>query len=188
MFGVLKRGNILSQDQLGVLNCATARKPSRENATASRKFSRGKKQMSNTAAVLGVEAVNKVRQADVLAKAQSLINGILANNKAIKCYKETIAEEQKKLAAIADDVVTQASIMGTEFSAPLNPNQLTIVDAIKKINEARQASIALNGQHHSNQILSKQEAIKVIEKSNEDLRKHLSELGVDVVTLTTVVG
>lgn len=144
--------------------------------------------MSNQATVLGVDAVNKVRQSEVLAKATSLINGILANNKTIKCYKECIVEERKKLAAIADDVVTVASIMGTEFSTPLNPNQQTIADAIKKINEQRQATIALNGQHHSNQILIKQDGIKMIEKSNEELRKQLAELGVDVVTLTAVAG
>ena len=136
----------------------------------------------------GVDAVNKARQSEVLAKAQTLINGIIQNNRSIKEYNEHIAGEQKRLKEIADDVVTQEVVLGAEFAAPLNPNQVTIVEAIKKINEARQGTIALNGQHISNQILRSQDAIKLANKSNDELRKQLSELSVDVVTVTTVAG
>jgi hypothetical protein len=123
-----------------------------------------------------------------LAKAQSLINGILANNKTIKCYNECIAESQKHLAAMAEDVVTQVVVLGTEFAAPLNINQQTIVEAIKKINEAKQAAVALNAQHYTNQVLSKQEAIKAIKNSNDGLRNQLAELAVDVVTVAQVAS
>jgi len=142
----------------------------------------------NQATTLGVEAVNKTRQTEVLNKAQSLINSILTNNKSIKCYESQIVDQQKALAALADDVVTQAAVLGAEFSAPLNPNQLTIVEAIKKTNDARQATVAMNGQHHTNEVLRLQAAIKMANKSNDELRKQLSELAVDVVTVSAVAG
>jgi hypothetical protein len=144
--------------------------------------------MSNQATVAGVDAVNKARQTEVLNKAQSLINGILGNNRTIKDCQVRIVEQQKCLAEIADDVVTQAGVLGADFSAPLNPNQQTIVEAIKKVNDARQATVALNGQHHTNEVLRLQGAIKVANKSNEDLRKQLSELSADVVTVGTVTS
>lgn len=144
--------------------------------------------MSNTATTLGVEAVNKARQTEVSDKAQRLIKLILDNNKAVKCLEGQIAEEQKALAAIAEDVVTQQVVLGTEFTPPLNPNQATILEAIKKINESRQASIALKGTGHANNVLRMQETIKCTEKNNEDLRKQLGELAIDVVTVSAVAG
>ena len=144
--------------------------------------------MSNQATMAGIEAVNKNRQTEVSNKAQSLISLILSNRKSVKGYNVQIEDEQKKLAAIADDVVTQQLVLGTEFSAPLNPNQVTIVDAIKKINDAKQESVRLNSQHHTNNILRIQSTIKEIEKSTADLVKQLNELSTDVVTVSMVTG
>jgi len=144
--------------------------------------------MSNQATMAGIEAVNKNRQTEVSNKAQSLISMILSNRKSVKGYNVQIEDEQKKLAAIADDVVTQQLVLGTEFSAPLNPNQVTIVDAIKKINDAKQESVRLNSQHHTNNILRIQATIKEIEKSTADLVKQLNELSTDVVTVSMVTG
>ncbi len=144
--------------------------------------------MSNQATVAGVDAVNKARQAEVLAKAQSLINGIVGNNGRIKEHNEQIVYHQGVLKEMAEDVVTQKSVLGADFTGPLNPNQATIAEAIKKINEAKQASVSLNAQHQTNAVLREQAAIKLLENSNADLRNQLNELAVDVVTITTVAG
>lgn len=143
---------------------------------------------NNNATTLGIQAVNKVRQSQVEAKASDLINRILANQKSIKGYQEQIVAEQKLLGAIADDVITQKDAIGSEFTPPLNPNQATILEVIKKMNEARQSSISLSSQTHINRIEQSKATIVNLEKQIAEWRKMLSELAVEVVTVEGITG
>lgn len=118
----------------------------------------------------------------------SLINSITSTQKSIKSYEDAIAAERKLLAAVADDVVTQASVLGTEFTPPLNPNQATIAEAIKKTNDVRQESVKLKGQAHINAIKRAQETVEALNKNVAEYRKQLGELSVEVITETQVTG
>lgn len=142
----------------------------------------------NQATALGINAVNKARQSTVEAEAQVLINAILANNKSIKSYQKSISDEQVKLNELALDVVDQRGVLGLEFGTPLNPNQVTIVNAIKKINDARQESVSVVSQGHINRIKQYEATIAALNKSNDETRKKLTELAVDVVSIESVVA
>lgn len=144
--------------------------------------------MSNIATTAGIAAVNKGRQIEVESKAQCLINRILGNQKSIVSYGESIAIEREDLAKIAGDVITQQSVMGAAFTGDLNPNQVTIANAIKKLNDAKQEQIALASQIIINRITNHQLTIAALEKQNEEYRKQLGELSADVVTETQVLS
>lgn len=142
----------------------------------------------NSATTLGLDAVNKARQASVVATATSLIGMIVGNQKSIANYSKNITAEQEMLKALALDVVTQKSAMGTEFTGTLNENQKTILEAIKAHNDAKQGAVSLQSQRHINNIKANEANIALLENQIGDWRKQLSELSVDVVTPASVVG
>jgi len=141
----------------------------------------------NQATVLGVNAVNKSRQAEVESKAQNLIGQILGNQKTIKSYEATIAEEQGKLKVLALDVIDQKSVLGSEITAQ-NVNQVTILNAIKKLNDARQESVSIQSQGHINKIKGYEATVKNLNAQIAGWRSELSQLAAEVVTAEQVVG
>lgn len=144
--------------------------------------------MNTNATTLGVEAVNKVRQGQVEDKAVRIINQILDNQKSIAAYQKSIEANQAGIRELSLDVVSQTSVIGAEFSTPLNANQVTIANAIKKINDARQSGVELKSQVFVNRIEADRAQIAAFEKSNSELRKALAELAVDVVTVESISG
>lgn len=142
----------------------------------------------NQATVLGINAVNKSRQADVESKAQNLIGQILGNQKTIKSYDALVTEEKVKLNELALDVIDQRTVVGSEFGTPLNPNQVTILNAIKKLNDARQESVSIVSQGHINKIKGYEATIKNLNTQVDGWRKQLAELAAEVVTPEQVVG
>lgn len=145
--------------------------------------------MSNTsAAVLGLNAYNLSKQKEVEAKASSLITSILANRKSIKGYEKQIADEQAKVQELSLDEITQQSILGAELNAPLNQNQQTILNVIKKMNDDKQESVKLASQGHINRIKGYEQTIANLKVQIKESLKQLSELGADVATIESVVG
>lgn len=142
----------------------------------------------NNATVLGINAHNAAKQKEVELKAMSLINQILGNQKSIKSYEKQIADEQVKLNELALDVVDQNSVIRAEFGTPLNQNQQTILNAIKKLNDARQESVSLTSQGHINRIKGYQDTIKNLNTQIAGWRKELGELAVEVATVEGIVG
>lgn len=141
----------------------------------------------NSATQAGLEAVNKSRQSAVEAEAQSLINLILSNQKCIAGYEQAIKLEQAELAKLADDTITQSGVMGVEFTGTLNSNQVTIANAIKKLNDSRQESVSLKSQKHINAVTRTQDTIKELDKQIAEWRDKLAKLAAEVVTAEQVV-
>ncbi len=146
--------------------------------------------MSNTnqATVLGINAFNAGKQAEVEAKAKQLIGLILGNQKSIKCYGVQIKEVQVSLNELALDVVDQNTVVGAEFSTPLNPNQVTILNSIKKLNDERQASVSVQSQGHINRIKGYQATIAALNKQITEWREELSKLAADTATVEGITG
>lgn len=142
----------------------------------------------NEATQAGLDAVNKSRQMAVAAQAECLINRISANRKGIQGYQDQIAVEQKKNADLSNDLVTQKSVLGYEFTGTLNPNQVTILNAIKKINESRQEQVSLQFQKNSNVIDNHLKTIAALTGEINEWVKQLNALSVDVVTAAQVTG
>lgn len=142
----------------------------------------------NEATTLGLAAVNKGRQIAVENQAVSLIGCITNNQKAIATYEASIKQEQEALAKLAGDVVTMKQVLGTEFTGTLNPNQVTIANAIKKHIDAKQEQVSLQSQGHINRMESSRTTIKGLELQIAEWRKQLAALSVDVVKAEQVVG
>jgi len=143
--------------------------------------------MSNNNAVkLGVEAFNKANQAVVEQQAVALIRQIRCNQGYIAANEKSIDGIKKQHDELAEDVVTQKRVLGTEFTGPLNPNQQTIVNAIKALNDANQEAVKVNSQGFINSIKSLENTNASYRKSNEELMKQLNALSVDVVTVEAV--
>lgn len=143
---------------------------------------------NNNATVLGLNAFNAAKQKDVENRAANLIAQILSNQRTVKGYEKNITEEQVKLNELALDVVDQTTVIGAEFSTPLNPNQQTILNAIKKLNDARQETVSLQSQAHINRIKGYQDTIKNLNTQISEWRKQLAELAVDVTTIANITG
>jgi SMC interacting uncharacterized protein involved in chromosome segregation len=142
----------------------------------------------NTATQVGLAAVNQSRQNEVEAKASNLINSILKSRNHIKVYRDHIETERKVLAEIGNDVITQDGVMGTEFPVELNANQVTILNVIKKLNDAKQEQVSLRSQKHINAINSYQDTIGNLNKQIAEWNKQLAELSVEVVTEAEIAG
>lgn len=143
---------------------------------------------NNTAIGLGVSAFNQAKQNEVEQKAKGLVALIIGAQKAIKDNEEFIKTEQDCLLKLADDAVTQASVIGTQWTGELNPNQVTIVNAIKKLNDDKQDQVKLLSQKHVNKIDLYRSTIKGLNDSIVDYRKQLTELSVDVATVESIVA
>ena len=144
--------------------------------------------MSNNAVNLGVNAYNAAQQAVVEEKAKGLISLIVSSQKSLKDYDGFIKLEQESLQKLADDAVTQSSVIGTQWTGELNPNQVTIVNAIKKLNDDKQDQVKLLSQKHINKIEGYRSTVKGINETIADLRKQLNELGVSAVTVESVIA
>ena len=143
---------------------------------------------ANNATVLGINAHNEQRSKQAVGKAQTLIANILTCQANIKGNESAIAEEQKRLAAIADDMVTLKGVVGYEFSGELNMNQITIAKAVEEANKVRQDNVRVQTQAIVNRIDSYQKAIKANNECIEKNRKELSEIAADTVTVAQIVG
>lgn len=143
----------------------------------------------NTVANLGVSAINKARQADVEAKAMRLINLIDGNQKSIKCINERTAGFQAEHQKLAEDVVKQEDVLATPISgATLNPNQVTILNAIRKINDSKQEHVSLQSQGLINKIDANNKQVAGLNKQIGEWREELSKLSVDVIDAEVVLG
>jgi len=136
----------------------------------------------------GVEAVNKSRASVVEAKAQDLISKIMNNRKSIEAYEPLIKAEQDSMNKLALDTITAADMFGSQPTGEPNQNQVTILNAIKKMNDARQQNVELSSQSLINKIEGYRKTQNSLQVQIAEWQKQLRELSVDVVTTESVLA
>lgn len=142
----------------------------------------------NTATTLGLDAINKSRQAMVESEAKQIIDLILLKRKGIKVHQDTIKLEQESLEKLANDVILQRDVLGREYTGTLNVNQVTIAKVIAAMNDANTKKVELVSQSHLNRIDHARKQIASLEKEIAEWIGKMEKLEADVITLDQVVA
>ena len=144
--------------------------------------------MSNTVTTNALAQLNKDRQAKVTDEAQAKITYLLREQATIKSCQESIKVHQDAVKLLVEDVLTAESVFGRPASVTPTQNEVTILNAIKERNDAKQKSIEANSKSHLGAITEMNATITACNARIATLREELSKLAADVVTETQVLG
>lgn len=136
----------------------------------------------------GVELINKDRLEFAAGLAAGIIRSIEAEQAEIKKQEIAIEAARDNLKRLSESVVTPESVLGT--AAPINPNMndITILKAIKDVNEGRQANVAVRAKSYAEEVASMQRTIELCTKNIAELRDALSKVSAKTVETETIVG
>ncbi len=144
--------------------------------------------MNTNITTQAVAAVNKQKTDALVEIVMGKMVYIGKEQEKIKGYEKAIAEFQKTLVAMADDVLKPEDVLGRGASMNPTPNEVTILEAIKKRNEEKAASIAANSKSNVATIDGFRNSIKGCEGRIADIRKEIDALTVEEVTVASVLG
>jgi hypothetical protein len=143
---------------------------------------------NNEVIKLGVNKVNDDRKASVVGKATTLIVTIEQEQAMIASRVADNAKSVEDLKKLETVDVTYASVTGSPAPATPNVNQAAIVAALDALQKKRSEAVAAKAQAISETIASRLALIADGQKRIADFRKQLSELELEVVTETAIVG
>ena len=146
------------------------------------------KQMNENIINAGIELINKDRLEFAAGLAAGIIRSIEAEQAEIKKQEIAIEAARDNLKRLSESVVTPESVLGT--AAPINPNMndITILKAIKDVNEGRQANVAVRAKSYAEEVASMQRTIELCTKNIAELRDALSKVSAKTVETETIVG
>lgn len=135
-----------------------------------------------------IATINASNQKNVEGQAQVIIGRILNERMTVNSLDESMAAYLTELNKLSLDVVDAKSVLGRDIGSTPNPNEVTIANAIAKLNEDRQKSVEIQ----SNSLLScfkgKQAQKVESDKRIADLVKQLNELTVPTVDASVITG
>ncbi len=144
--------------------------------------------MNNNAVIqAGIELVNKSKQAAAEQEVAALVCQIAGEVKKISLLGESIKLEQDAVKKLSRDLITQEDVFGTVLTE-LNQNEATIAKVIHDLNKSKQGQIELKSQVHVQRIDQAKDAIVHHQNKIAEIRVKLSQIKVDEVTTTEVLG
>ena len=132
--------------------------------------------------------LNQDKQAQVVDQAQAKITYILRERASIASHQDAVKVHQEAVNKIAEDVITAESVFGRPASMTPTQNEATILRAIKERNDDKQKCVEAKSKNHLAEIDGHLSAIKGCEERIKGIQKELSELAVDVITESQVLG
>ena len=132
--------------------------------------------------------LNKERQAKVTDEAQAKITYLLKEQAQIKSYRESIVGHQEALKKLVEDVLTAESVFGRPASVTPTQNEVTILNAIKERNDAKQKEIECKSKGHLVSIDGYNASIKGCDERIAKLRTEMAALAADVITEAQVLS
>jgi hypothetical protein len=144
----------------------------------------------NSAASLGIAAVNKQNLEVAEGKAIIVVDKIVRLNAAKKQSEKTILELQSELAELQVPCISESSVLGGSLppAEQQNHNQKAIAAVIDKLAKSKVGCVEGQATCLTSAIAAEQAAIEAIAKDQAKLREELAGIKVEVLTETEVAG
>ncbi len=144
--------------------------------------------MNTNITTQAVVALNKSKNDTLVEKVMAKMIYIGKEQAQIEVYRKEAAAFQKTVAAMADDVITPEQVFGRPASLTPTPNEVVILEALKKRNEDKAKSIANNAKNNVDVIDGIQNSIKGCEGRIAEIRAEINKMTVEEVTVATIMG